>query len=68
MTKEMIEGMLNSELLAHYVNSRDNLISITRRMNENRHTEGLLELFDIEREQYDQLQTEIFKRMERGRR
>lgn len=68
MTKTMIQEMMNSELLAHYVNSRDNLISITRRMNENRNTEGLLELFDIEREQYDLLQAEIYRRMERGRR
>lgn len=66
MNKETIAKMENSELLAHLFNSRDNLILIRRRMNEEPNIDGLLELFDIEREQYDELMKEVFRRMHYG--
>lgn len=67
MTQETIEKMENSELLAHLFNSRDNLISIRHRMYENPNMEGLLELFDLERTQYDLLTLEVFRRMNYGK-
>lgn len=66
MNKETIRKMENSELLAHLFNSRDNLISIRHKMYENPNIEGLLELFDLEREQYDELTKEVFRRMHYG--
>ena len=63
MNKETIEKMENSELLAYLFNLRDNLISIRYRMYENPNMEGLLELFDLERSQYDLLTLEVFRRM-----
>ena len=68
MNKESVKNMENSELLAHLFNSRDNLISIRHRMYENPNMEGLLELFDLEREQYDLLTGEVFRRMNNGKR
>ena len=65
MNKEKIAKMENSELLAHLFITRDNLINIRRRMNENPNTEGLLDLFDTEREQYDLLLNEVYRRMEK---
>ena len=63
MNKEQIKNMENSELLAHLFITRDNLINIRRRMAEKPNTEGLIELFDTEREQYDLLTLEVFRRM-----
>ena len=63
MNKEQIKNMENSELLAHLFNSRDNLIIIRRKMYDNPHTDGLIELFDLEREQYDELTKEVYRRM-----
>ena len=68
MDKESVRKMENSELLAHLFNSRDNLISIRHRMYENPNMEGLLELFDLERSQYDLLTLEVFRRMNHGKR
>ena len=65
MDKESVRKMENSELLAHLFNSRDNLIAIRHRMYENPNMEGLLELFDLERSQYDLLTLEVFRRMRR---
>ena len=67
MNKEQVRNMENSELLAHLFNSRDNLISIRHRMYENHNIEGILELFDIESEQYDLLIEEVFRRMNYGK-
>ena len=67
MNKEQVKNMENSELLAHLFNSRDNLISIRHRMYENHNIEGILELFDIESEQYDLLIGEVFRRMNYGK-
>ena len=63
MNKESVKNMENSELLAHLFITRDNLINISRRMAEKPNTEGLIELFDTEREQYDLLTLEVFRRM-----
>ena len=55
--------MENSELLAHLFIARDNLIVIRRKMYDNPHTDSLIELFDLEREQYDELTKEVYRRM-----
>ena len=68
MTQEELKKMENSELLAHLFNSRDNLISIRHRMYESPNMEGILELFDLERSQYDLLTLEVFRRMNYGKR
>ena len=68
MNKEQIKNMKNSELLAHLFNSRDNLILIRRKMYDNPHTDGLIELFDLEREQYDELTKEVYRRMRKWKR
>lgn len=67
MNKESIRKMQNSELLAHLFITRDNLISIRRKMDDKYHTEGLLELFETESKQYDDLLCEVFRRMEHGK-
>ena len=63
MNKESVRNMENSELLAHLFNTRDNLINIRRKMDEQPNIEGILELFNIECEQYDLLQGEVYRRM-----
>lgn len=67
MTKESVRNMENSELLAHLFNTRDNLINIRRKMDEQPNVEGILELFNIECEQYDLLQSEVYRRMNHGK-
>lgn len=68
MNKEQIKNMENSELLAHLFISRDNLIKIRQTMYDKPNTEGLLELFDVERAKYDLLTLEVFRRMNYGKR
>ena len=67
MNKESVRNMENSELLAHLFNTRDNLINIRRKMDEQPNVEGILELFNIECEQYDLLQSEVYRRMNHGK-
>ena len=67
MNKESVKNMENSELLAHLFNTRDNLIKIRHKMLETPNTEGILELCNIECEQYDLLQKEVFRRMNHGK-
>ena len=67
MSKESIEKMENSELLAHLFNTRDNLIKIRHKMYETPNTEGLLELFDTECKQYELLSSEVYRRMNYGK-
>ena len=67
MNKETIVKMENSELLAHLFISRDNLIKIRQTMYDKPNTEGLLELFDVERTKYDLLTLEVFRRMTYGK-
>ncbi len=56
------DKMTNSELLAYFLMSRDNLISIKKAMQDN---EGLdlQELFDIEQKTYDEYLKEVHRRM-----
>lgn len=68
MNKEDIRKMENSELLANLFITRDNLISIRRTMDDHKVTEETLrELFDLERDKYDLLTSEVFRRMEHGK-
>lgn len=60
--------MENSELLAHFLISRDNLISIRRALNDNPQVKELNSLFEMEEKQYNELLTEIFRRMQYARR
>ena len=60
--------MENSELLAHFLISRDNLISIRRALNDNPQDKELNSLFEMEEKQYNELLTEIFRRMQHARR
>ena len=60
--------MENSELLAHFLISRDNLISIRRALNDNPQDKELNTLFEMEEKQYNELLTEIFRRMQYARR
>lgn len=59
--------MENSELLAHFLISRDNLISIRRALNDKPQDQELNMLFEIEEKQYTELLTEVYRRMNYGR-
>ena len=59
--------MENSELLAHFLISRDNLISIRRALNDNPQDKEINTLFELEEKQYTELLTEIYRRMNNGR-
>ena len=63
MTKEEARKMENSELIANFLISRDNLVSIKRNMYDG--IEGLEELFDMEREKYEIMLKEVYRRMKR---
>ena len=56
--------MENSELLANFLISRDNLISIKRAMFEDHGNVHLQELFDSEQKIYDSLLLEVYRRMQ----
>ena len=66
--KKVVNKMENSELLAHFLISRDNLISIRRALNDNPQVKELNSLFEMEEKQYNELLTEIFRRMQYARR
>ena len=66
--KKIVNKMENSELLAHFLISRDNLISIRRALNDNPQDKELNSLFEMEEKQYNELLTEIFRRMQYARR
>ena len=66
--KKVVNKMENSELLAHLLISRDNLISIRRALNDNPQDKELNSLFEMEEKQYNELLTEIFRRMQYARR
>ena len=59
--------MENSELLAHFLISRDNLISIRRALNDNPQDKEINTLFELEEKQYTELLTEIYRRMNYGK-
>ena len=65
--KKVLNKMENSELLAHFLISRDNLISIRRALNDKPQDQELNSLFEIEEKQYTELLTEMFRRMQNGR-
>ena len=65
--KKVVNKMENSELLAHFLISRDNLISIRRALNDNPQDKELNTLFEIEEKQYTELLTELYRRMNNGR-
>lgn len=63
MTKEEAKKMENSELIANFLMKRDNLVSIKRAMYDG--TEGLEEIFEMERAEYETLLLEVYRRMKR---
>ena len=65
--KKVVNKMENSELLAHFLISRDNLISIRRALNDNPQDEELNSLFELEEKQYTEYLVEIYRRMNHGR-
>lgn len=65
--KKVVNKMENSELLAHFLISRDNLISIRRALNDKPQDQELNTLFEIEEKQYTELLTELYRRMNYGR-
>lgn len=65
--KKVVNKMENSELLAHFLISRDNLISIRRALNDKPQDQELNSLFEIEEKQYTEFLTELYRRMNYGR-
>lgn len=65
--KKVVNKMENSELLAHFLISRDNLISIRRALVDKPQDEELNTLFSLEEKQYNELLIEIYRRMNYGR-
>ena len=65
--KKVVNKMENSELLAHFLISRDNLISIRRALNDNPQDKEINTLFELEEKQYTELLTEIYRRMNYGK-
>ena len=65
--KKVVNKMENSELLAHFLMSRDNLISIRRALNDNPQDKDLNTLFELEDKQYTEFLNEVYRRMNYGR-
>ena len=65
--KKVVNKMENSELLAHFLMSRDNLISIKRALLDKPQDQELNSLFEIEEKQYTELLNEVYRRMNNGR-
>ena len=65
--KKVVNKMENSELLAHFLISRDNLISIRRALNDKPQDEEINSLFSLEEKRYTELLIEIYRRMNNGR-
>ena len=65
--KKVVRKMENSELLAHFLISRDNLISIKRALLDKPTDKELNLLFKLEEGKYDELIEEIYRRMNHGR-
>ena len=66
--KKVVNKMENSELLAHFLMSRDNLISIKRALLDNAKDEDLYSLFDLEEKRYNEYLMEVYRRMQYARR
>lgn len=60
-----LEEMNNSELLAHFLIARDNVISVRRAMTENEGVD-LQELYEMELETYEEYLKEVHRRMIHG--
>ena len=65
--KKVVNKMENSELLAHFLIIRDNLISIKRALLDKPQERELNLLFEIEEKHYTELLTEVYRRMNYGR-
>ena len=65
--KKIVNKMENSELLAHFLMSRDNLISIKRALLDKPKDEELNSLFELEEKRYVEYLLEICRRMNHGR-
>lgn len=65
--KKVVRKMENSELLAHFLISRDNLISIKRELLDKPTDKELNFLFKLEEKNYDELINELYRRMNNGR-
>ena len=65
--KKVVNKMENSELLAHFLLSRDNLISIKRALLDNPQDKELNSLFELEEKKYTELIVELYRRMNNGR-
>ena len=65
--KKVVNKMENSELLAHFLISRDNLISIKRALLDKPQDEEINSLFSLEEKRYTELLIEIYRRMNNGR-
>lgn len=68
MNKEEVKLLENSQLIAYFLMSRENLTSIKRALNDDKSNSELQELFDLERKNYENLLNEIYRRMNHGRR
>lgn len=67
MSKNEITRMENSELLANLLMSRDNLVTITNAMCDNKEVD-LEDLFQKEQEHYNEYLKEVYWRMNHGKR
>ena len=56
--------MENSELLANFLISRDNLVAIRRASFDNPLNENLILMFDVEQKKYTELLLEVYRRMQ----
>lgn len=65
--KKVVNKMENSELLAHFLISRDNLISIRRALIDKPEDKELNSLFEMEEKRYNEFIIELFRRMNNGR-
>lgn len=65
--KKVVNKMENSELLANFLISRDNLISIKRALLDKPQDEEINSLFSLEEKRYTELLIEIYRRMNYGR-
>ena len=65
--KRVLNKMENSELLAHFLMSRDNLVSIRRALIDKPQDQELNSLFEMEEKRYDELLIEVYRRMNNGR-
>ena len=56
--------MENSELIANFLISRDNLVALRRASIDNPLNENLILMFDVEQKKYTELLLEVYRRMQ----